>query len=652
VIHRNFQETKRTLIKFQELNERVERLKNTLDHHHRDLLGPAPELLSMHQELFSLQQFRDETIFQVKDSPDETVNTVRAYFRRLDELSSNFLEYLWDLARNILELTKSGQNSVIVRLAKILEFEERADEEALALEEYLQEKEKLGPQASTGSLPNSNQIIHRVVKSYRSKFFDVLHDAISIKFDLLYSPDRDVIELLEEAKSQVLGDLTFVFEQVVDLFPKKYKLFPFYVLEYHRHVYDLINKIILEKMETATILYILRWCRDYYMEMNDKLSISEELLEPRLLDGQESVLVEDYLKLIRQKLDEWMKNLLHSETQDFIERSKQPEMDSQGMYGLSAAVILFNMVNQQIDIVLDSSRGQLLLDVVKECKRSLLVYQSHFMQLVQSEYTKFVQDSKKVPGGIIEYTMALANDSLKCTEFVELIVKRLETEADYTFRPVITEELNSAMDGFMRVSKAACGVLIDASFADIKSATSLMFVPPAWYEGEIMNDIVATMNDYYVDYQEHLQEYLFSKIMTDVMERFLISWIEGMRSKNAKFRIPSSWDIMQNDLKRAIEFFSKFKSPKRVEKHFDIMDKLFTLICANRKMIFLDFYSLWKVYSDIPVGFIEEIIVKRDDMDKSGVKEVMEAIKQKMKEEPPQDSQKSIFSNMNSNSGK
>ncbi|KAJ3366953.1 SNARE-binding exocyst subunit S6 [Allomyces javanicus] len=654
--HRNFLETQRTLVQFQELSDRVDRVRTTLEEHHRDLLGPAPDLLYLHHDLFCLEEFRDNTLIQVKDANDETVNTVRAYFRRLDDVSARFDAYLWDLARHLLDLVMAKRNSVVVRLAKILEFEEKADEEAMAAADEAASMPRSGSQASltsgtaTSRLGTAGRPVrrHREIKSYRSKFFDVLHDSISARFDQLYAPDKEVPDLLAEAHDMVVHDLTFVYDQLVDLFPKKYKLFPFFVLEYHRHVYDLVNKVILDKMETGTILFIMRWCREYYTDMNDKLGVAQELLEPQLLDGQEKVLVDDYLKLVRTKLDEWMKNLLASETREFKERTQQPEMDSQEMYGLSAAVILFNMVNQQIDVVMEASRGQLLLDVVRECKRVLLVYQSHFLQLVNAEYAKFVQDPNKVPGGIVEYTMALANDSLKCTEFVELIIKRLDAQADYTFRATLADELNGAMDGFMKVSKAACAVLIDAAFADIKSAFALLFTAPAWYEGEVMNDVVATLSDYCTDYKQHLQEYLFNKIMTDTMERFLVAWIDALRAKAAKFRVPRCWDIMQSDLQQAIAFFVAIKEQKakRIEKYFDIMDKLFALTCSSKKMIFLDWYALWKAYNDVPVAVIEDLLAKRDDLDKAAIKEAMDAIRAKVKEDPPPESQKSIFSVM------
>ncbi|KAL7746700.1 SNARE-binding exocyst subunit S6 [Sorochytrium milnesiophthora] len=637
--HRNFVTTRETLIKFQGLNERVERVRGSLDDHSRNPLGSAPDLLFMHYELFLLEEFRANTMAQMKGASAEVVDTLTIYFRRLDDLSQRFTDYLWDLARHALDLINAGQGSVLVRLAKIIEHEEKADEAALAAR-----ASRNGSSSSLNAQGNVNPL--RIIKSYRSMLFDVLHESISEKFEMHYAQLKDeTVKLFTELRAFVIQDLTIVYDDLVSKFPPKYKIFPFFVLEYHRHVFDTVNRVITDNLETGAILFLLRWVREYYEEMNSKLGITEELLEPKLLDGQEGVLVEDYLKLVKQKLDEWMHNLLTTETREFQTREQPPEVDTQEHYQLAAPVIMFNMVNQQIDIAMDSSRGQLLQDVIVECKQVLFTYQNHFTQVLTQEYNRFSADPSKCPGGVIEYTMALANDNLRCTEFVDLIIKRVENDAEPDYREHMLRDLNDAMDGFMKLAKTACSVLIDFAFHDVKPAFQRLFVPPAWYDNELMNDIIATLNDYCTDYQTHLQEYLFGKLITDMMDRFLLLYIDAMRNKQVKLRLPQARDRMNSDLSNVISFFAQFKSAKRVEKHFELMEKLFTVVCSSKRMIFVDYYSLAKSYSDVPLPFIEDVLLKRDDMDKPTVKEIMESIRQKAKDVPP-DAPKSVFSRL------
>ena len=130
-------------------------------------------------------------------------------------------------------------------------------------------------------------------------------------------------------------------------------------------------------------------------------------MEPRLLDDNEAALTQEYIKLIKSKLVEWVDRLLDSESTEFIMRDKPPELDSENMYATSAAVILFQMINQQIDIAENASRGgQLLLDVTVECLRILMYYQEEQVKVMDREAAKFMVGGDDVEGGFPEYVIA------------------------------------------------------------------------------------------------------------------------------------------------------------------------------------------------------------------------------------------------------
>jgi exocyst complex component 3 len=61
-------------------------------------------------------------------------------------------------------------------------------------------------------------------------------------------------------------------------------------------------------------------------------------------------------------------------------------------------------------------------------------------------------------------------------------------------------------------------------------------------------------------------------------------------------------------------------------------------------MLYLDFYALYRAYPDVPLPYIEKILSKRDDLDKSQLNEMMETVKLKMKEDRPEQSESSPFS--------
>ena len=97
--------------------------------------------------------------------------------------------------------------------------------------------------------------------------------------------------------------------------------------------------------------------------------------------------------------------------------------------------------------------------------------------------------------------------------------------------------------------------------------------------------------------------------------------------------MPVAAEKLRSDLNQVIEFFSKSKSAKRVKTTFDPIDKLIALIEANPRLIYIDFFSLYKAYPDINVEFVEKVLSRRSDLDKSQVKEVVDGIKAKVKED-------------------
>jgi hypothetical protein len=80
--------------------------------------------------------------------------------------------------------------------------------------------------------------------------------------------------------------------------------------------------------------------------------------------------------LVRSKLAEWVANILKTEAIEFLERKEPPEMDTNGQYLLTGSVIVFQMFNQQLDVVASASRGGLLFEIVNECCNTLEKFQA------------------------------------------------------------------------------------------------------------------------------------------------------------------------------------------------------------------------------------------------------------------------------------
>ncbi len=94
----------------------------------KDILGPAPNLLSIHYQLNQLENFRNQTMHQAKKAKPSSQQTLARWFERLNNVIAAFDEYILELAANILNLIRAGHPDVVVRLVKVAEVEGREDE--------------------------------------------------------------------------------------------------------------------------------------------------------------------------------------------------------------------------------------------------------------------------------------------------------------------------------------------------------------------------------------------------------------------------------------------------------------------------------------------------------------------------------------------
>ncbi|KAJ3212200.1 SNARE-binding exocyst subunit S6, partial [Clydaea vesicula] len=624
--HQNFLATKEMVEQFQQLNSQIYRIKNLLQEDSQNILGSHDNILFVHHQLFALEDFRNRTLRKAKSSPADVLNTLHNYFKKIDVLILEFEDYLWSVARNTLELVKNKNRPAVVRMVKIIELEEKADEEAALMENSLFSEISENP-------AEADLIKPRTIKSYRIKFFDVLREGIVSHFKKLYEGNKSNLQSFLDGVDVVVDDLILVFDELAPCFPSRYNIFQFFVLEYHRIVYEMINKFISGSMEGGAILKLLKWVRDYYQNMSGRLGVGEELLEPRLLDGREEELMSAYVKLVQGKLNEWLHNLLISETKEFLTRDHAPDGDATGIYMLSGSVIVFQMFNQQIDVAASSSKGPLMKSVVFECVNTLIEFQQNWLKLMDSEYKKFETKASDLNEGLPEYIMALANDCYRSTEFSETMCSRLESVLDEPWRTQAIEKVKQGSDGFMNVAKKAYQMLLNFAITDSKRGLVLIHCSQ-WYEQDIMRMVIATYEDYCNDYQAHLSDYLFSKLTSDLLDKFVLMYIETFKNKGAKFKMPHAPEKMKKDLALVENFFLTLKPEKRVKKNLtEIVEKIINFIEANFETAFLDFYTIWKSFPDIPLAFIEDLLSRRDDLSKSQVKEIMLSCNEKVKDD-------------------
>ncbi|KAL8279720.1 hypothetical protein RQP46_007815 [Phenoliferia psychrophenolica] len=642
-VHRRFVQALEMVTSLRGMYDRLSHISTLLAADSADPLGPAPNLLAIHYHLSELETFRNETLAQAKRgrAGAGAQRTLAQYFERLGETISQFELHYFSLARQIIPLAKQGNAAVAVKVAKIAEVEGARDQKAIAIRMV-----KKSANVDVAARFRSLQAEARTIKHYRAKVMDAIRESCKQSIEASHAEFGDNgVEWLENL-DWIYEDLTVVEEELVQHFPPDWKILTVYTKGYHKAMYDHLLAWVATGPDAGSLLRLAQYTKEYKTTMMKELNVPDEFLQPPLLDGKEQDLLEDYFKLIVTKMDEWSQNLMKTELADFRLREQPPEVDADGFYGMQGAVILFQMLNQQVDLALDSNQGSILARVVEEANRVMRDIQNQWTKTLEADFKLQVEKPDQVPAGLVEYVMALANDQIKSADFTEALNLRLEPLVSKKYATVIADKLNDAMDGYLDVAKKCVQVLIDVVFNDLKPATKLL-LGPSWYAEDPMAQIIETLKDYMVeDYQTHLNPNLFDLLIEDIIDTFLINYLVAVR-RSPKLRVPTAVERMRDDINKSFDFFTLYKSRKELEPYFDVLEGVLQLVSASKMMVFLDYWPFRKKYGP-NLAYVEAIMKARDDLDRSAVSDIMESIKRKVNSEGPTDEDEgpSIFARL------
>lgn len=618
--HANFQETRAIYDQFRVLDEQIDRVNKLLQEDIEN--GKLDNLLLIYCRLAQLITFRDNTLEMVKNSSSSLLYQLKRYFKKLDDLSEAFDSFYWNLPGKLEILAvEEGRAEDIVKIALVLS---------------------------------------KMADSNRSRFFEIIENSVSQKFTKTKIVKTEDFDLILDEISFYSNDLELIRDKLSPRFPPSLGLLDFHLLAYHRNIHRIISQLISsvkpKDVNTATtttttgltagqILSILGWVKKYHETLENQFGIASDELEPHLLDDRESKLISDYVRLSRKKITEWIGNLLQSESKYFIERKDLPDADGEDRYFTPATVDLFQIVKQHIDMAASVSSGRLLSEIVTECVNNISTFQKGLVKLLEQESFKYFEKPESAIPYFEDYLIMMGNSSLRWIENMQNLIGLMDDLLKPEFLGSAQKQLKTASDGFLNIAKTATKVLVDLIFSAIKICTSQLFALE-WYNDVVIETVVATFEDFFVDYQSHAEEFLMVKLIADVLERTVIVYIEAMRGRNSKLRMQQgAADLLSRDIQTLQKFFSRFRDPKKVEKALDPLIKLRTLLMASEKMIFLEFFALVKTYPDVPLILIEDLLGKRDDLDKQTLKELIESIRWKLKEEKHiENTNTSIFS--------
>ncbi|KAF2478995.1 exocyst complex component Sec6-domain-containing protein [Neohortaea acidophila] len=609
-----------------------------------DNLEEQPNLLAIHEGLTALRDVRDQAMEQVKGSvegesglemienlPLESGSTLREYFTKLDEVIDWFDERVGQACINLINFVQAGNHGLVVRLALVIEDEEKKDKQVKALQDA---------QREFGDIVSRFQgltIGQREVRGYKDKFLQAIEASAGAQFEevtqaFLNDPDR-----LDKACRWFFNDLNTVKLGLQDLVPKKWKIFKTYTNIYHKLMHDfLIQRLDDPGVTPVHMLAILNWVGKYYGKMS-RLGVQESELNPHVIDDRESDLVREYRNLITKSVEEWMERMANADRKSFKDRAEGSlDQDADGRLHTKTLGDMWTMLREQLAVAESSGRPDVVEGVVDAMMRALKNRQQMWERMIDDEARRIenVADPAQLEGvsSLQEWLAAIANDQITniddnpesgTTSFLARFKADWEPLVTPAYTSTCQMELDSLTNGYVDLATHCMHIFAAVMFStDFREAMKDFFTP-SWYRNKTMTQITTTFDDYLSgenNYTEVLHPSLRDILVEELSDALLIRYLSAVRNKNVKFRRSDPFtDKIKEELQTVFSYFSRFPDTlELVKEKWRVVLSFESLLSADKGQGVVEAFENMKAqYWDVQIGWVEQVLRCRDDFDRS-----------------------------------
>ncbi|KAL8717321.1 MAG: hypothetical protein Q9225_005427 [Loekoesia sp. 1 TL-2023] len=633
-VHRNFTQVEAMKANIESFDGRLKDLEQLLREDDQDMEN-QPNLLKIHYQLTQLRDIRDDAMDQIKRASDSSLEShLQDYFTRLDDVIDWFDDHVGTACMNLIPLVQADNKGMVVRLALIIEEEEKSDNKVKALQDAQREYKDLASRfKSMTSGPKQ-------LRGYKEKFLKAIEFYAQPQFDkaeerFLEEPDK-----LANIMKWYFNDLYVVKVGMVGLMPKKWKIFKTYTDIYHRMMHDwLIKHIDNPELSPPHMLSIIDWSEKYYAKMT-KLGWDQSNLQPHVLDSREVELIREYRQLITKSVDEWMDRMFTNDRRSFIERKPDSlDTNEQGYFRTKTLGDMWRMLKEQIAVAGESNRADVAEGVFDAMFRALKSRQNMWQKMVDDESQKYKQPPYDGEGMQVfqDWLVAIANDQIACIDdnedagqlgYLTRFQRDLEPLVSPKYMVHANTQLDSLRDGFVDLGTHCITTFVSLIFKIDFRSTVADFFTPKWYNEYAMKRITTTFDDYIGDYCKVLHHSLLDILIEELADELLVHYLSSVRNKGAKFRRSDPFtEKFKDDVLTAFEFFQNLNTKPDlaglvsvdfapIKQKWRVVDKMVRLLEADKTGVVAVYEDFKREYWDLQMGWVESVLRARDDFDR------------------------------------
>lgn len=634
VTHRNFAAVEKMKSDVEDFDIRLAECDRLLRQDDEDMEN-QPNLLAIHFEISRLRDIKDSALEQVRlsEAGEELINnlvlptgvTLQDYFVKLQETVEWFDDHVGTACMQLIPLIHSGNNGLVVRLALVIEEEEKNDKKARALQDAQQEYKEIASRfksITTGK---------KEIRGYKEKFLKAIELNCAQQMEESDQQFQEDPDKLEKSVRWYFNDLNTVKLGMVSLMPKKWKIFQTYVNIYHKTMHDwLISRIEDPELKPPHLLAILNWVEKYYSKMK-KLGISEGQLQPPLIDDRSADLVREYRQLIIKSVDDWMSRMSSTDTSTFKNRDENGlDTDENGYFRTKTLSDMWRMLREQLQVASSSERNDIAEGVVDAMFRSLQGRQRMWERLVDEELQRYSSSTANQDGyaPLQDWLIAIANDQIACIDdadesegamsYLSRFSRDIQPLVSPEYIAAASAQLDTLRDGYIDLSTYCLSAFASLIFTVDFKALLPEFFTQAWYGKKGMGQAISTFDDYLKDYLPALHPTLQDILAEALADELLVRYLSCVRNRGVKFRRSDPFvEKIKDDVLTVFGFFERYDTFESIKQKWRVVEGFVNLLEVEKAGVPDVYESFKQEYSDAGMNWVEAVLKSRDDFDRN-----------------------------------
>lgn len=554
----------------------------------RDISYPLDNIFEIHYNLTQIRNFSDFLLVPSFKFSDDLQSIIARLLLPVKPAVRMFDELLKEVIISLTEAVKDGNTQMAFKLIRIIEHENNEDLKVV-LKQKLHLSETLNPVTTNYSQFRSSK------RNYMKFFYNKLEESLVETFDQCVEHFAEDRLLVYDNLGWLEDELVFVADTLAPIFPARWDLNGFIQDVYYNKLHNFTMDVIKTDPSAEELLRILAYDTHYGKFITslqaeaDTTGKSKKEIKSIVGEELKKVVLDDYLKVIISKMEEWNDNLIRQESEDFVQRDSPPEtytykqaFDDEAandqtitlevesdVFVLPDFKTPLTMLKEQADVAADSGYGSILVGVIQNWSRCYVKRIVNYKLIIEDEFEKYMsvynndrfitltssrmRFFKKLKPeeplfdienmspdelaaiskpGLIEYLTALGNTyEINTDRLQDKFLVTYKNKVHSSYQGVIQEAFEDTVTPSTELNGQVIRAIIDIITNDLYPALSKVFTKE-WYddkqnpeEPSMVQQVLETIYEYMQDLRGYASYDIYLCTFALLLDAFIASYI-------------------------------------------------------------------------------------------------------------------------------